>query len=106
MLRNSTLFKPGRERIGSESAAENRRQHVLAVSGIVAQGKLQMDWNYSQKLHRRETIQALAGRYLDCLRELIAHCLSSDAGGFTPSDFELVKMTPGSLRQLAAQLDD
>jgi amino acid adenylation domain-containing protein/non-ribosomal peptide synthase protein (TIGR01720 family) len=97
MLRNSTLFKPGRERIGSESAAENRRQHVLAVSGIVAQGKLQMDWNYSQKLHRRETIQALAGRYLDCLRELIAHCLSSDAGGFTPSDFPLAKLTQEDL---------
>ena len=83
ILQGSKLFRPGRERIGSESAAENPRQHVLAVSGIVVQGKLQLDWNYSGKLHRRETIEALADRYLDCLRELIAHCLSPDAGGFT-----------------------
>jgi amino acid adenylation domain-containing protein/non-ribosomal peptide synthase protein (TIGR01720 family) len=106
ILQGSKLFRPGRERIGSESAAENPRQHVLAVSGIVVQGKLQMDWNYSGKLHRRETIAALAERYLDCLRQLIAHCLTPDAGGFTPSDFDLAKMTPGALRQVAAQLDD
>jgi non-ribosomal peptide synthase protein (TIGR01720 family) len=106
ILQGSKLFRPARERTGSESAEENPRQHVLAVSGIVVKGKLQMDWSYSGKLHRRETIAAMAERYLDCLRELIAHCLSPEAGGFTPSDFDLAKMTSGALRQVAAQLDD
>jgi non-ribosomal peptide synthase protein (TIGR01720 family) len=106
VMRESKLFRPGRELIGSESAAGNRRQHVLGVSGIVAQGRLQMDWNYSETLHRRETIDTLAERYLECLRQFIAHCLSPDAGGFTPSDFELTKMTSDALRQVAAQLDD
>jgi amino acid adenylation domain-containing protein/non-ribosomal peptide synthase protein (TIGR01720 family) len=99
ILQGSKLFRPGRERIGAISAAENPRQHVLAVSGIVVQGKLQMDWNYSGKLHRRETIAALAERYLDCLRQLIAHCLTPDAGGFTPSDFPLAKLTQKELDQ-------
>jgi len=106
VMRESKLFRPGRELIGSESAAGNRRQHVLGVSGIVAQGRLQMDWNYSETLHRRETIATLAERYLECLRQFIAHCLSPDAGGFTPSDFELTKMTSDALRQVAAQMDD
>ncbi|MGZ7056884.1 MAG: amino acid adenylation domain-containing protein, partial [Candidatus Angelobacter sp.] len=81
------------------------RQHVLAVSGIVVQGRLQLDWNYSGKLHRRETIEALADRYLDCLRELIAHCLSPDAGGFTPSDFPLTKLTQTEIDQWIRKQD-
>jgi amino acid adenylation domain-containing protein/non-ribosomal peptide synthase protein (TIGR01720 family) len=105
ILQGSKLFRPGRERIGSESAAENPRQHVLAVSGIVVQGKLQMDWNYSGKLHRRETIAALAERYLDCLRQLIAHCLTPDAGGFTPSDFPLTKLTQNEINQWIRKQD-
>jgi hypothetical protein len=65
-----------------------------------------MQWNYSEKLHRRETIEELAARYLERLRDLITHCLSDNAGGFTPSDFELTSMTSQSLREVAAQLNE
>ena len=105
VMRESKLFRPGRELIGSESAAGNRRQHVLGVSGIVAQGRLQMDWNYSETLHRRETIAGLAERYLECLRQFIAHCLSPDAGGFTPSDFPLAGLTQKELDRWISKED-
>jgi non-ribosomal peptide synthase protein (TIGR01720 family) len=82
-------------------AGENRRAYVLEVSGIVVQGKLQMNWVYSDKLHRHETIAQLARRYMQCLRELMAHCRSADAGGYTPSDFSLAAMTPEQLQELA-----
>ena len=65
-----------------------------------------MSWRYSEKLHRQETIEEIADRYLDCLREMIIHCLSADAGGFTPSDFDLARITEAELREVAAQLDD
>jgi non-ribosomal peptide synthase protein (TIGR01720 family) len=75
VMRESKLFRPAQERTGSESAGENRRQHVLAVSGIVVKGKLQMDWSYSETLHRRETIVALAERYLPLPRRRRLYCL-------------------------------
>jgi non-ribosomal peptide synthase protein (TIGR01720 family) len=78
---------------------------VLEVSGIVVQGKLQMNWVYSDKLHRHETIAHLARRYMQCLRELMAHCRSADAGGYTPSDFVADEMTHDELMQIASLLE-
>ena len=106
VLRDSTLFLPGTENTGSPIAGVNPRQHLLDVTGIVAQGKIQFNWQYSEQLHRRETIEKLAGEYLTCLRELIAHCRSAEAGGYTPSDFTLAKLTQKTLAKVASQLDD
>jgi hypothetical protein len=50
-----------------------------------------MSWRFSRQVHRKETIEAVAGRFVAALRELIAHCQSPEAGGFTPSDFPLVR---------------
>jgi hypothetical protein len=48
-----------------------------------------MHWMYSRGLHRRETIEQVAEEYQGALRGLIEHCLSPEAGGYTPSDFPL-----------------
>jgi non-ribosomal peptide synthase protein (TIGR01720 family) len=67
-------------------------------------GKLRMEWSYSEKLHRRETVSGLAERYMACLRELIWHCRDQQAGGYTPSDFPLAHLEQNDLRQIAALL--
>jgi hypothetical protein len=36
------------------------------------------------------TIEKLASSYIGSLESLIAHCVSEEAGGYTPSDFALV----------------
>jgi hypothetical protein len=35
--------------------------------------------------------------YMKALRELIAHCQSAEAGGFTPSDFPLIEVSQQEL---------
>ncbi|MBV9788896.1 MAG: hypothetical protein JOZ51_12015, partial [Chloroflexi bacterium] len=44
-------------------------------------------WSFSEEIHQQATIERLAEDYITSLRALIAHCLSPDSGGFTPSDF-------------------
>jgi non-ribosomal peptide synthase protein (TIGR01720 family) len=68
-------------------------------------GKLQLEWSYSEKLHRAETIGKLAEQYVASLRELIWHCRDHQAGGYTPSDFPLAHLEQDDLRQIAALLD-
>ena len=63
------------------------RVFAVEVYGMVSGGRLELDFEYSDTLHERATIEGLAERYLATLRELIDHCLSGDAGGFTKSDF-------------------
>jgi len=39
----------------------------------------------------------VAHRYIAALEELIAHCLSEGAGGYTPSDFPLAHVSQDDL---------
>jgi non-ribosomal peptide synthase protein (TIGR01720 family) len=48
----------------------------------------------------------LAHHFLHCLRQLIAHCRSDQAGGFTPSDFPVAGMSQAQLQELASFLSD
>ena len=93
VFQGSELFGPARENSGRVTAHENRRLYILEVNALVAEGRLQIAWNYSTKLHRRETIERVAQRYLECLQEIIAHCERAEAGGHTPSDFPLADLT-------------
>jgi non-ribosomal peptide synthase protein (TIGR01720 family) len=105
VLRASALLAPAKESSGPPSASQNRRPYVLDVNAVVAQGKLQVNWGYSENLHRRGTIEIIAGKFMECLREVIAHCRREEAGGFTPSDFVGANnMTQKELMQIAAIL--
>ncbi|NBH12580.1 condensation domain-containing protein, partial [Amycolatopsis sp. SID8362] len=68
---------------------EAPRTHALDVVGRVTGGTLEVAWSHATGLHDRGTVEALAGRMLAALREIIAHCAAPDAGGRTPSDFPL-----------------
>ena len=105
VLRRSELLAAAGESGGNGIAGENRRGYVLDVSALVLGGKLQVNWKYSEKLHRRATIEAMAWRCMESLRELLAHCRSEEAGGFTPSDFVADEMTQDELMQIASMLE-
>jgi non-ribosomal peptide synthase protein (TIGR01720 family) len=74
------------------------------VGGAVLGGRLELSWQYSAGVHRRETVERLAREYGVELRRLIAHCTSEDAGGRTPSDFPLVDIDQATLAFIEEQL--
>jgi non-ribosomal peptide synthase protein (TIGR01720 family) len=61
-----------------------------------------MEWTYSRQIHRQESIESVARYVLEALQQLIAHCQSPDAGGYTPSDFPDVDMNQEELDRLLA----
>ncbi|HET6852592.1 MAG TPA: condensation domain-containing protein, partial [Pyrinomonadaceae bacterium] len=79
------------ESSGAASSDQVRRKYLVEIDGRIRNGRLWMSWRFSRQVHRRETIEAVAGRFVAALRELIAHCQSPEAGGFTPSDFPLAR---------------
>jgi fengycin family lipopeptide synthetase B len=87
VLPESSLFKLTQEYAGIQQSLQGCRTHLLELNGSISQGRLQMNWTYSENLHRHSTIEELAQGFLSALRAIIAHSQSSDTGGFTPSDF-------------------
>ncbi|NEQ20420.1 MAG: amino acid adenylation domain-containing protein [Microcoleus sp. SIO2G3] len=104
VLSNSSLFAPAQESSGSGRSLQGSRAYLLDINGIVAGGQLRLDWTYSEAIHRRDTIEKLAGRFIEALRSLIAHCQSKEAQGYTPSDFPQMQLSQDELDELLAEL--
>src|SRR5262249_7673331 len=99
------LFRPARESSGASQAAENRMIRALDVSGMVAGGRVGMEWEDSEQEHRRERMAELANHYMEVLEELMAHCRSEGAGGYTPSDFPLARLDQATLDRVIRERD-
>jgi non-ribosomal peptide synthase protein (TIGR01720 family) len=96
-LEGSSLFRPARESSGPPHSPLGRRPHLLEVNGWVAEDRLHLQWSYSQRMHRRATVERLAQGFLEALEALIVHCQSPEAGSFTLSDFPLAQLDQDEL---------
>ena len=85
------------ESTGAMIGAENDRTHLLEILAQVTGGELVLVWSYGSAAYRRETVEELAEKGLEALRELVDHCLEPDAGGVVPSDFPLADLDRGAL---------
>jgi non-ribosomal peptide synthase protein (TIGR01720 family) len=100
----SAIFDIAQESKGSDHSPLGKRSHVIEINGSIAGGKLQLDWNYSENLHYRWTIERLAQHFITELKAIIAHCTATETGGFTPSDFTLVKLDQKKLDKVMKKL--
>ncbi|AKE63592.1 Siderophore biosynthesis non-ribosomal peptide synthetase module [Microcystis aeruginosa NIES-2549] len=89
---------------GSIHSPLGQRSHLIAIHGIVVDGQLDIEWQYSENFHHQTTIKNLAAAYRDSLESLINHCLSVE-GGYTPSDFPDADLNQVELDELLSELD-
>ncbi|PWE40145.1 non-ribosomal peptide synthetase [Pseudomonas prosekii] len=103
------LFRPLDEAVGAAHDAHAPLPNELSVDSQVYGGELLLRWTFSAERHDPQTINELASAYVAELRSLIEHCLHGDAGGLTPSDFPLARLTQAQLDALpipAALIED
>lgn len=98
-------FAPANEAVGPLHSPLGTRAYLLDINASVVEGRLQVAWTYSETLHRPQTIETLARDYSEALRELIAHCLSPEAGGYTPSDFPEAGLSQDELDRVLAGIE-
>ena len=101
-----TPFGPAAESAGPDRSPLGMRTHLLEIDGGIAGGQLQLEWTYSENLHHRATIERLAQDFVEALRTLIAHCRSSEAGGYTPSDFAEFGWSERDLGDIVAEIGE
>ncbi|MEH2178696.1 amino acid adenylation domain-containing protein [Nostoc sp.] len=104
VLSSSSLFEPAQESSGAERSLQGSRNRLLVINGLIASGQLQLNWNYCENIHHQTTIENLAQSFVEALHKLIHHCQSSDAGGYTPSDFPQMQFSSQELDELLAEL--
>ncbi|MBC9909503.1 non-ribosomal peptide synthase/polyketide synthase [Chitinophaga varians] len=83
------LFSGASESSGADTGPAFPLQELLTVTGLVSEGQLRLDWNYSTQHFEAATIAQLATEYLSQLEQLVAHCVAVTTSVFTPSDYGL-----------------
>jgi non-ribosomal peptide synthase protein (TIGR01720 family) len=101
-----SLFALSDESAGAAQSPANRRPHVLDVEARVSSGQLQVTWIYSENLHRRETIEALAAGFVATLGSLIDHALATGSALYTPSDFPEADLSQKELDHFLASISE
>ncbi|MCF9008041.1 non-ribosomal peptide synthase/polyketide synthase, partial [Pseudomonas carnis] len=94
------LFHPLEESAGLAHDPDAPLPNELSIDSQVYGGELVLRWTFSRERHDQQVIRDLAEAYLGELHSLIAHCLQDDAGGLTPSDFPLARLTQVQLDAL------
>ena len=89
-------------RPGSAEPQAPTRRHKLAVVRGWPRGS-RITWFFSEAMYHRATIEALAGRYTEVLRALIAGDGSAQPA-YTPSDFPLAGLDQQKLDKLLARI--
>jgi non-ribosomal peptide synthase protein (TIGR01720 family) len=84
------------EGIGEAQSRTGKRTHVLEITGEIQGGCLRMEWYYNRELHREETVQELAGKTVEEIEALLAHCRTAQSS-YTPSDFPLTRLSQAQL---------
>jgi len=106
---DAALFVPSSEGSGAAQHARAPLANWLTVEGQVYGGELSLNWGFSERMFKRQTIETLAADYLAELSALIEHCCALEAPQATPSDFPLARITQAQLDSLpvaVGQVDD
>ena len=105
-LSESSPFQLAKEASGRSQSMQGLRSYLLELNGGVIDSKLQMTFLYSKNVHQRSTVERLAQGFIEALRELIAHCQSSEVGDYTPSDFPEAGLNKKELDEIIAELKE
>ncbi|MDF5733145.1 MAG: amino acid adenylation domain-containing protein, partial [Rhizonema sp. PD38] len=102
LLNTSSWLQQASESAGNSHSLQNNRAHLLDINSVISQQRLHISWTYSTNFHLLTTIENLAQEFVQTLQDLIAHCSSPENGGYTPTDFPLIKLNQQQLDQLLA----
>ena len=105
MLTASNVFELAKESPGLTQDINSERAYLLDINGSRIEEKLKLTWTYSKHFYDKSIIDKLGDKYLETLIKLIEHCQSSDAGGYTPSDFSLAEIEQNQLDDILGQVD-
>ncbi|MEH2270522.1 MAG: condensation domain-containing protein, partial [Nostoc sp.] len=102
---DSSIFKISQGSQGQTRSLCNRETYMLNINALVVNNQLRVDWTYSEKIHRRSTIERLAQGFVEALQILMTHCHSPEVGGYTPSDFPEADFNQQDLDQFLGKIN-
>lgn len=100
-----SIFQVAAESAGDSISGDFERRYQLGLNGMVAGGVLNFILDYSDQVYQQQTMEKVAGCIEDGLRAVINHCLATEKGDYTVSDFPLATIHQAQLDSWQKQYD-
>ncbi len=108
MFAPGSLFAPvgANETYGTIVNPDTPRSHLLQINARVQNNCMHISWTYGSRFNRKDTIEALARRYLAALKTLIARANEQAAQSisYTPADFPNARISQEQLHTLFSKI--
>ncbi len=99
----SSLFSVAAESSGPCRGGDNRRSHLLEVVAFIKDGRLKLQWTYSNQFHDAATISGVASRCIESLRDLVVFGADRAAIDPRPSGFSLARLSASEIDRLGGR---
>jgi non-ribosomal peptide synthase protein (TIGR01720 family) len=103
-LPEHAVFRLSADSAGPVHSPRAQRSHLLEINSYIAGGRLRVEWQYSEDIHRRVTIERLSESFKNSLRALLAHTQSPGVFELTPADFPMVQLSSEQLEGALAEV--
>ncbi|MCB7162458.1 amino acid adenylation domain-containing protein [Bacillus subtilis] len=100
ILSDSELFTEVKELVEESIGPDTSRYHMIDVIGLITDGQFQIQWVYSKEMYNHSHMEQVARYFIEALGNLIDHCTSLNADGYTESDFPLAEVSSEKIDQL------
>jgi non-ribosomal peptide synthase protein (TIGR01720 family) len=84
---------------------DSERHHLLEINASIREGRLNLQFSFSEEFHKQETIQNLIEICGSTFRQLIEHCTSREASEYSPSDFPEADLSQDDFDTLLNQIN-
>ena len=102
--RSSSAFRIVKEEPGPSAEAGALRAYILEVTAKISNGQLLIALTYSDHLHKRASIEALAQELREALLALLTESSTAGWQGYTASDFPEAKLDQKELDNFLAKV--
>jgi non-ribosomal peptide synthase protein (TIGR01720 family) len=104
VLKGGSRWRLARETAGLSQERTGRRPYLVDIVAQVIGGRLRVNWRYAESIHRPQTIQAVADRFIATLQTLIDQA-SSSADAMMRADLSLSDLSPDELCSVLGRVD-
>jgi non-ribosomal peptide synthase protein (TIGR01720 family) len=86
------LLTPAFDSVGPVHDPQAERPYLLEINSVIQHGRFQISWSYSRNIHNQDSIECLAGFFIESLREIInqaGECASDEASGLARASLDI-----------------
>jgi non-ribosomal peptide synthase protein (TIGR01720 family) len=101
---DASPFRPAKESSGPVISPNAMRSYLFEVISSVSGGQLQVNWDFSNNLHRVETIKVLADGFMETLRSLIGDAHADDDRTLNPPSLSAFGWNQEDVNDIMAEI--